>query len=498
MKILSAVQIRQADIYTIKNEPISSVALMERAGQKCFEWIISNTDTAKKYIVICGTGNNGGDGLVIARLLAEKKLPVEVLILSMSPDFSEDFRKNLEAVKITTIPIKQISEGQKLSIPKNTIIIDAIFGTGLSRPVTGWLGGCIDEINNSGNDIISIDIPSGLFADNFSEGKIINATYTLTFQNPKLAFLFSENEKYTGEFYILNIGLNEKFILEINSLKFYFDNKDAKKLLRPRSKFSHKGIYGHSLLICGSKGRIGAAVLAARACLRSGTGLLTVHIPKCGYEILQTTIPEAMVELDDDYDIITSLRNIENYNSIGIGPGIGRSEETKKMLFRFLEEVKKPIVIDADALNILAEHPEKLKKLPGHTILTPHPKEFERLAGKSVNDFERHKLQLRFSIEHNVIVVLKGAHTCISFPDGKAFFNSSGNPGMAKGGSGDALTGMILAFLSQQYKPEHAALLGVYLHGLAGDLAAKRNGVYSMICSDLIESIPKAFFNLTD
>ena len=496
MKILSAIQIRQADNFTIKNEPISSLALMERAGGKCFEWIVNNTDTTKKYIVICGTGNNGGDGLVIAKLLSNNQYNVEVIILSTNNEYSEDFKKNFESIKKSDIQFKLIGESENFILHQSAVIIDAILGTGLNRPVTDWLGRCIHEINKSGNDIISIDIPSGLYADQSSEGEIIKANHTLTFQNPKLAFFFQENEKFVGEFHVLNIGLDKEFIKEINSLKFYLCKKEAKRIIKPRSKFSHKGNHGHSFLICGSEGKIGAAVLSARACLRSGTGLLTIHIPKCGYEILQSTVPEAMVELDKSNDLITQIGELGNYNGIGIGPGLGKSEETKKMFFEFLENSKKPVVIDADALNILSENPERLKTIPAHSILTPHPKEFERLAGKSLNDFERHKQQIRFSIEHNVIVVLKGAHTCISLTDGKVFFNSTGNPGMAKGGSGDALTGMITAFLSQNYNPEHAALLGVYLHGAAGDIAEKKKGIYSMTCSDLIESIPKAFINL--
>ena len=496
MKILSAIQIKQADNFTIKNEPISSLALMERAGKKCFDWIVNKTDTTKKYIIICGTGNNGGDGLVIAKLLSDNQYNVEVIILTSSQEYSDDFKNNFESIKKTNIQFKLIGEGENFSLHQPAIIIDAIVGTGLSRPVSGWLGRCIDEINNSGNDIISIDIPSGLYADQSSDGEIIKANHTLSFQFPKLAFFFKENEKYVGEFYVLDIRLDKKFIKEIDSLKFYLCKKDIKKILKPRSKFSHKGNHGHSFLICGSKGKIGAAILSARACLRSGTGLLTIHIPGSGNEILQIALPEAMVALDDSNDIITKVGDTGNYNGIGIGPGIGKSDETKKMFFDFLENVKKPVVIDADALNILSEHPERLKTIPPHSILTPHPKEFERLAGKSLNNFERHKQQIRFSIEHNVIVVLKGAHTCISLSDGKVFFNSTGNPGMAKGGSGDALTGMITAFLSQNYKPEHAALLGVYLHGAAGDIAAKKKGIYSMICSDIIESIPKAFITL--
>ncbi len=497
MKILSAEQMRMADSHTIKNEPVSSSDLMERAGKMCFEWLIKNTDYTKKHVIICGTGNNGGDGLVIARLFSERKNPVELIILSSSAEPSPDFKKKFSEINTTRIKTQFLKEGELFSLEKDVIIVDAVFGTGLSRPVNGWLGHCIGIINNSENEIISIDLPSGLFADSHSEGKIICANHTLTFQCPKLAFFFPENEKFTGEFHVIDIDLDKDFINKINVSNKYLNGKSAKKHLVPRSKFSHKGNYGHSLLVSGSIGKIGAAVLGARACLRSGTGLLTVHVPRCGYEILQTTVPEAMVECDIKDENISGLKNIETYNAIGIGPGIGKSEETKKMFFDLLDNFRKPIVVDADALNILSEKPDELKKLPHHSILTPHIKEFERLAGKSSNDFERHKLQVKFSIQYNIIVILKGAHTCITLPDGRSYFNSTGNPGMAKGGSGDALTGMILAFLSQNYKPEAAAILGVYIHGLAGDIAADKKGIYSMITSDIIENIPKAFLKVS-
>ena len=268
---------------------------------------------------------------------------------------------------------------------------------------------------------------------------------------------------------------------------------DIKPFLKKRNKFSHKGNFGHSLLISGSKGKIGAAVLGARACLRSGSGLLTVRIPHCGYSILQTAVPEAMTQSDEEEDCITHTGNFTETMHVAVGPGIGTSISTKKMLLDLLERTKKPIVLDADALNIISESQDYIKMIPSFSILTPHPKEFERLAGKSKNDFERHEKQLQFSKENNVIVVLKGAHTCITTPEGKAYFNSTGNPGMAKGGSGDVLTGIILAFLSQGYEPINAALTGVYIHGLAGDITAKEKGTYSMIASDLIENLPKAF-----
>lgn len=492
MKILSALQFREADSYTIKQEKITSLTLMERAGKACFDWLQSKKDVSKKYITICGNGNNGGDGLVISRLLAEKKLLYEVILLSVgnpSPDFSANFEK----IKSLNIPMKELKEGDNLSLPDDVVVIDAIFGTGLNRPVNGWIGQCIDAINARGNEVIAIDLPSGLFADKHTEGMVVEANHTLSFQNPKLAFFFAENEKCVGEFHILDIGLSSSFIVKIDSDKFYLRAEDIKKHFKKRKTFSHKGMYGHSLLIAGSKGKIGAAILASRACLRSGTGLLTVHIPQSGNNIVQTSIPEAMVVLDVNEDINTHIDLNSNYSAIGIGPGLGTSELTKEMIFELIRKTSLPMVFDADALNILAANPDELKNVKPNSVFTPHPKEFKRLAGKSTNDFEKHLLQLDYSARHNVVIVLKGAFTCITTPDGKAYFNSTGNPGMAKGGSGDALTGMILAFLAQGYEPSLAAILGVYLHGLAGDFAAIEKGVHSMICSDLIENIPQAF-----
>jgi hydroxyethylthiazole kinase-like uncharacterized protein yjeF len=497
MKILSAQQMREADSFTIKNRPISSIDLMEVAGDRCYEWLLKYTDKSKKHFVICGTGNNGGDGLVIARLLFKIKIPVEVIILD-SHTHTIDFEKNLEQLKSLSIQILILKEDEKIPPFNNAIIIDAIFGTGLRRPVSGWIGDCIDSMNNSGCEIISIDLPAGLFADSHSEGKIIKARHTLTFQSPKLAFFFPENEKYVGEFHILDIGLDQEFMGYVDSKKEVLEKDQVKKILKPRGKFTHKGNYGHALLISGSKGKIGASVLAARACLRSGAGLLTVHVPQCGYEILQSTIPEAMTEADKNENVISESGDIEKFSSIAIGPGIGTSAITIKMFEEILDKSERPIVLDADALNILSMKKELLKKVPALSILTPHPKEFSRLAGDSSNDFERHERQIQFSMENNVIVILKGAYTCISFPGGQVSFNSTGNPGMAKGGSGDVLTGILLSLTAQGYSFEEAAILGVYIHGLAGDKAAKKKGVYSMIATDLIEALPKAFLSLMD
>jgi hydroxyethylthiazole kinase-like uncharacterized protein yjeF len=492
MKIISARQMRDADAFTVANKPISSLELMEIAANECFEWILNHRNHSKKFIVICGTGNNGGDGLVIARKLYGVKISVEVIVLD-SGNHSSDFDSNLVALKKFPVPVQLLKEGDSFPNTDAAIIIDAIFGTGLSRPVEGWIGECIDAINGSGNEIISIDLPSGLNADNHSEGKIICAKDTLTFQSPKLAFFFSENEKYTGNFHVLEIGLDKNFIEGMDAKNAWISLADVKHILKPRGKFSHKGLYGHSLLVSGSYGKMGAAVISARACLRSGTGLLTVHIPKCGYEILQIALPEAMTSTDTNEGIISNVEDIDKYDAIGIGPGIGTSEIAVQMFSALLEKADKSIVADADALNILALNKNLLDKLPSYSILTPHPKEFERLVGKYNNEFERHRMQIEFSVKHKVVVVLKGSYTCISTPEAKAFFNSTGNPGMSKGGSGDALTGIILALLAQHCSPVDAALLGVYIHGLAGDFAMRKKGTVSMIASDLIEKLPAAF-----
>jgi NAD(P)H-hydrate epimerase len=416
-------------------------------------------------------------------------MKVEVCIVMFEKQ-SADFLKNLKTLRQSSV---KISENDFTSIDKDVIIIDALFGTGLSKEVTGTASHLIKKVNLSRNKVISIDIPSGLFTDRHSSGTIVHATKTLTFQNPKLAFLFPENGKYVGDWEILDIGLVKKFIDEIDSKFFFLQKEDILKILKPRPVFSHKGNFGHSLLICGSKGKAGASILAAKACLRTGTGLLTVHIPKCNYEIIQTAIPEATVTTDTEEEIISDAGDIKSYNAIGVGPGIGKEKKTEAMVLKLFNNFRDPIVIDADALNIISENNELLKLIPASSILTPHPKEFQRLAGESENDFDRFKSQREFSDKYNVIVVLKGAFTCITVPNGKTYFNSTGNPGMAKGGSGDVLTGMITAFVAQGYSPEDAAVAGVYVHGLAGDISAKRKGTYSLIASDLIEKIPNAF-----
>ncbi len=497
MKILSSSQIRQADGYTIANEPVISIDLMERAALACFEWLTNHFDKSHSFKIFCGMGNNGGDGLVIARMMLEANFNVEVFVIRYSNNGSEDFKTNEERLnKLNPDLIKNMySEKDLPSVRKEEIIIDAIFGTGLSKPTEGFVAACIRHINRSAATAIAIDIPSGLFADMNSnhDDAIIQATYTLSFQAPKPAFMFAENYRYVGEWKILNINLDEKFIESIPSNYFLIDRDLVRSFVKARPKFSHKGMYGHALLVAGSLGKMGAAVLASRACARSGAGLLTVHIPACGYEIIQSSVPEAMAEVDSDQHIYSDEIEFKNYNAVGIGCGIGTEKKTQEAVMKLLTSIKVPLVLDADAINILSLDKKKLDRLPENAILTPHPKEFERITEKARNDFHRLELQIEFTKRYNVFVVLKGAHSCITCPDGKIYFNNTGNPGMAKGGTGDALTGIILSLLAQGYSPEQACMLGVFVHGLAGDLAAERMSVRSMTASDLVENIGAAF-----
>ena len=498
MKIFSSSQIKLLDIFTIQNEPVKSVELMERAAHKLFEWIITRFERPAHFIIFIGPGNNGGDGLALARLLAESRYDIEIQYVSFTDKVSEDWNINFNLMKeLKSIKFNTLSSMDQFPlICANDIIVDAIFGSGLTRPVDGLTGEVIKKINSSGNKVISIDIPSGLFSEdnsNNSQEHIIKANHTLSFQFPKLSFLFPENDSFIGEWHILPIGLHPAGIRDTLTQYYFIDEKEVNPLLKHRNKFDHKGKFGHGLLIAGSKGKMGAAVLSAKAALRTGIGLITCHVPADGGNIIHSSVAEAMVDSDENNKLITSLPELSSFNSIGIGPGIGTDDATGKVLFNLLAICKIPLVIDADAINILGLNKEWLSTLPAGSILTPHPKEFERIAGASSNSYERLFKQISFSEKHNCIIVLKGAFTSVSLPDGKVFFNSTGNPGMATAGSGDVLTGMILSLLAQSYSPENAAITAVFLHGLAGDIASDKSCYESIIASDIIENIGSAY-----
>jgi NAD(P)H-hydrate epimerase len=497
VKIFSADQIKQWDNYTITNEPIASINLMERAAKACYEWLIENQFNKRVFKIFCGKGNNGGDGLALARMLLEKKCVVSVYILETGRLGTGDFQNNLERLHTYTDQIHFIqSEEFFPAIDINDIIIDALFGTGLNKPPEKIFSKVISYINQGGSIIISIDVPSGLFTDRSSkENTVVKANYTLTFQQPKLAFMMAENEQYFGKINVLNINLHKKFYEQQDSKYELIDIDLVKAIHKPRKPFSHKGDFGHACLLAGSYGMMGAAVLAAQACLKTGVGKLTCGVAKKGYVIMQICAPEAMCKVYGN-TFIKNIDDLVNFNVVGIGPGIGKYNSHKKLLQNLFENRGKPMVIDADALNVISENKKLLTSLPPHCILTPHPGEFDRLFGKTNNDFMRMELALEKSEEYKVYIVLKGHHTLITTPFKKAYFNSTGNAGMAKGGSGDVLTGILTGLVAQGYSPLEACLLGVYLHGMAGDIAAEKFSEESMIAGDLIDNIGKAFMRI--
>lgn len=498
MKLFTCQQIATLDKLTMMLEPISSIDLMERASERVADWITRKLGNIRTLWFFAGPGNNGGDALAVARLLAHKGFDCKVYLADFGKELKGDPANNLERLKEQNkVQLKRIDyESDIPDIPADVIVIDGLFGSGLTRPLEGLAAKIIKRINQAEATVISIDMPSGLRGEDNSENDlsaIIRADYTLTFQFPKISFLFPENHSFTGQWEVLPIDLSPDAIAQTESNYTYLTKELIAGKIKRRSKFAHKGTYGHALLIAGSYGKIGAAVLASRACLRSGVGLLTTHIPRLGYEILQNSVPEAMVSLDESDEVFTSLPDVDVFSAIGIGPGIDKKAATTDALQELLYAKPQYMVLDADALNILSENKQDIELLPENAILTPHPKEFERLVGASANSYERLQLQLQFSAQYRVIVVCKGAHSCITLPDGQVFFNSTGNPGMATGGSGDVLTGIILGLLAQGYPAKDVTLVGVYLHGLAGDLAALHLGQQAMIAGDIIEHMGEAF-----
>lgn len=503
MKLFSSEQIKQIDEYTILHEPIASVDLMERAAVQLFKWISGRFTRSDRFVIFAGPGNNGGDGLALARLLIDHRYNVGIYYIKLSENTSKDWEINrlrLEKEKDVR-PVYLTSIDQFPDIFSDDIIIDAIFGSGLSRWVGGLPADVIKHINGTEATVISVDIPSGLSGEDNTGNSfdcVIKADYTLSFHFPKISSMIAGSAEYFGEVIVLDISLNKDVIQFTESPYIYLEKDEIFPLIKKRNKFDHKGIFGHGLLISGSFGKIGAAVLGARAALRTGIGLITCQVPACGTLIVQCSVSEAMVKEDASEKIISDIGSTDTYSAVGIGPGIGTETDTQNALYNLLTECKMPLVIDADALNILSLNKEWLSLLPAQTVLTPHLKEFDRLAGVSDNGFKRFKKQADFSRNYNCVVVLKGAHTSITTPEGKMFFNSTGNPGMATGGSGDVLTGIILSLLAQGYDSEQAAILGVYLHGLAGDIAVETSCYESIIASDIINNISHAFNKTTE
>ena len=501
MKILPIEEIRKADAYTIKHEPIADIDLMERAATELHDWILAKTSPKKPIMIFCGLGNNGGDGFALGRMLATSGFQVTIVIVKYSDQMSDSCQINFNRIKeIEKVKLIEVTEDVNLpNISDEYLVIDAIFGSGLTRPITGFIAGIVEHINKSNAVTISIDAPSGFFCDSTNRsnnGAIIRADYTLSFQFPKLGFLFPENDIFIGQWTVLHIGLHPKFIEKVKVDNYFIRTEDCRIMLKSRSKFSHKGTYGHGLLIAGGYGKMGAAVLAAKAGLKAGAGLITAHIPEKGNTIIQTAVPEAMVSIDSDKDFLSEIPNLGNYNAIAIGPGIGTREETQKALKTLIQNTTITLIFDADALNILSENKTWIPFIPTGSVYTPHPGEFQRLIGKASDDFERNKMQREFSIKNQAYVILKGAHTAITCPDGSCYFNSNGNPGMATGGSGDVLTGILLGLMARGYTTKAASILGVFLHGLAGDIAAEKKGYEALTSGDIVENMGRAFKKL--
>lgn len=468
---------------------------MERAAGKLFKSFKKLFKRSQQVAVFAGPGNNGGDGLALARLLINDDFSVRVYLLTDTKKMSPDCKANYDRLlSIGSQP--QIIRPDSLPPLDDYVVVDAIFGSGLSRPAEGLYGKVISHINQSHCTIFSVDIPSGLFCEsnlNNSPESIVHASFTISFQVPKMAFLFSENAIYTGHVIIEDIGLLQAGMDSTESPYRLTDQNLIAKTLRPRQKFAHKGTFGHALLFAGSIGKMGAAVLASRACLKSGAGLLTTHVPHCGYNILQSSVPEAMACTDRSEYHMTELPDLKPYSAIGIGPGINTKPNTGVLLKDLIENCSVPLVIDADALNILALQPALLERLPKNTILTPHPGEFSRLFGNITDGFLRIQKQIEMSAKLNVVIILKGAHTSVTLPDGSCFFNTTGNPGMATAGSGDVLTGMVLALLAQGYPAKDAAIIATWLHGKAADIYIKDQGMETLTASDITDSLGKAF-----
>jgi NAD(P)H-hydrate epimerase len=490
MKLFSAAQIRAWDKYTIEHEPVSSIELMERAASACTEYILQHFGSSP-FIIFAGSGNNGGDGMAIARQLREKGREVSVYHLAGS-SLSADCATNLERLRSGGIPYKNINDARDIppAPARDAVVIDAILGTGQSRPLEGSEKNVVETVNTWNNPVVSIDLPTGLYADRSSVGNtVVRARYTLSFQVPKLSFFMPENEPFVGKWIVLDIGLSPDFYEDTAPVYEMTTLEDIRAMFRPRKRFSHKGDFGTALLMGGSRGMMGAAILASRACLRAGAGKLISRIPACGLDLLQVAVPEAICSVDENSDFLANHPgDLAPFSAIGIGPGIGKAKYTRDLLWQMLQTRGIPLVLDADALNIIAEEGWQAN-IPTGSVITPHLGEFSRLFGPSANHFERISRAIELSTTLGIFILVKGQNSFLSTPEGRGYFNSTGNPGMAKAGTGDVLTGMLTGLLAQGYSMEEACRISVYIHGMAGDMAEKEHSNYAITASDLISKI---------
>lgn len=489
MKIFTALQIKQADEITIVKQNIASHDLMERAGTEAFLWLKRKfPDKETVFHVFCGQGNNGGDGLVIARLLHNDRYSIVLDVIYEAGKPTVDFTANLQKIEDAAIPY---NKNENYYFEKDRLVyIDAIFGIGLSRELNDTTRQVVERINNGKGCVISIDVPSGMFMDRKTDFAV-QSDIVLTFQFPKLSFYLPDNYRFIKDVVVLDIGLDSEFIENTPTGYYFTDGFEICNRYKPVAAYAHKGTQGHALIIGGSYGKIGAVCLSAKAALMSGCGLVTAYVPKCGYTILQTAFPEAMVVTDGD-EYITQIGFDLNPKAIGIGMGLGQHPDTQKALYEFLKLQSLPLVIDADALNILSYNKDWLKLLPENSIITPHPKELERLMGSWQDDFEKIEMMIAFSKEYKLVLIAKDSRTMIVYND-TIYINSTGNAALATGGSGDVLTGIITGLLAQSYDPINAAIFGVYLHGLTADIGVAETGKQSFIASDILKYMGAAY-----
>ena len=501
MKIFTSAQIHELDRYTIENEPISSLDLMERAAKALTQTITEMYAQSTPVVIFAGPGNNGGDALAMARLLADQ---VSVYLFNISGQLSPDCAANkqrLQESKRVSNFIEVIEEFDPPRLENHMLVIDGLFGSGINKPLAGGFASLVKYINASPAQVVSIDVPSGLMTEDNTynvRANIIRAHMTLTLQQPKLSFLFPENQQFIGQLRVLDIRLSQDGMAKMDAQYTVVEENDVRSRMIGRNPFAHKGQMGNALLVVGSYCMAGAAVLAARACLRSGAGKVSVCSPKRNIPVLQMSVPEAVVLKGTEETIFAEAVETEDFNALGIGPGLGQSEQTAIALIAQLRRTQCPIVADADAINILANHRAWLQQLPQGIILTPHPKEFDRLEGHSADSYERLTKACNLAERLKGYVILKGHYTAICMPDGHVVFNPTGNAGMATAGSGDVLTGIITGLLARGYKPHDACIVGVYLHGLAGDLAAHDLGEESLLAGDIIRYISRAFKRLKE
>ncbi|PQB04317.1 NAD(P)H-hydrate dehydratase [Aureitalea marina] len=500
MKIFSAEQLYEADRITCEKQQISSTDLMERAAGQIFNWLNTRMQGAQVPIhIFCGIGNNGGDGLALGRMLINHGYKVEVYIANFTDKRSKCFLINYGRIKDVTKNWPKLMSGPDdfPEIHPDDIIVDALFGIGLTRAIEGWVKELVLHLNSSPAFKLAIDIPSGLSANGpvLDPEGVVRANHTLTFQTPKMAFFLPKSGQFVPYFEALDIGLDPQYLIETKPMASIVLKPEVKSFYRQRNKYSHKGDYGHLLMAGGNQGQMGAMVLSSQAALRTGCGLLTVHVPKCGLDILQTAVPEAMAQPDLEELTISDIPVNWSPTTVAVGMGMGTKAETAEAIKTLFAQTEQPMVIDADALNLISEHQNMFDSIPQGSILTPHPGELKRLVGEWTDDYDKIERVKQLCEKHQLIILVKGANTLVIGP-GLIKINSTGNPGMATAGSGDVLSGMIGSLLAQGYEPIIAAIMGVYLHGSAGNMAATELGFEAVTASEISSRISESFLEL--